>query len=173
MRPIPCADESPSMNHRRSANLAEPLRYLSSALVFLAPLDLPATASDRPGAIRLLDSRFSGSVASASNGTLFVGSISEGGVGQIQGDGAVMTAVPKPGDHGTRSTFGLLADEERETRSVASNDATALGPMGPTTTERGSLSRAPASSKSSSRTTRSRTVSTATPSWAANGSAST
>lgn len=126
------------MKHRHAVDLAEPLRYVLRASVILALWGLPAVASDRPEAIRLPDAgRFPENVTSASNGTLFVSSITEGGVIKIEGGGAVTTAFLKPGDHGTRSTFGLLADEKRGTLWVASNDATAIGPKGPTTTEGG------------------------------------
>lgn len=106
--------------------------------VALAWLSVPAAAQDRADAIRLPDSsRFPESVTSLADGTLFVSSIADGGVLKITGNGAVTTAFLKPGDHGTRSTFGLLADAARGLLWVASNDATALGATGPTTTEGG------------------------------------
>ncbi|GJD53577.1 Virginiamycin B lyase [Methylobacterium crusticola] len=83
------------------------------------------------------NSRFPESVTSVSDGTLFVSSITDGGVLKIQGDGAATTAFLRPGVHGTRSTFGLLADERRGTLWVASNDATILGAPGPTSEEGG------------------------------------
>lgn len=117
----------------------EPLRRvtrMSVLTVVLAGLSLPAMASDGTPAIRLPDtSRFPENVGSTHDGTLFVSSIADGGVLRVASDGAVVTAFLKPGDHGTRSTFGVLADEKRGTLWVASNDATALGAKGPTSTE--------------------------------------
>lgn len=111
---------------------------LSILSMVVAGLSLPALASDGNGEIRLPDdNRFPESVTSTSDGTLFVGSIADGGVLRIGANGTVTTRFLKPGDHGTRSTFGLLADEKRGTLWVASNDATVLGATGPTITEGG------------------------------------
>ncbi|WP_311274068.1 hypothetical protein [Methylobacterium sp. WCS2018Hpa-22] len=119
----------------------EPLRHsirLSMLTILLAGVGLAAVASERTSEIRLPDSaRFPESVTSVSDGTLFVSSIADGGVLKITGDGEVATSFLKSGDHGTRSTFGVLADEKRGTLWVASNDATAIGAKGPTTTEGG------------------------------------
>lgn len=102
----------------------------------IASLSLPALAAGGTTSVRLPDgSRFPESVTSESNGTLFVSSIADGGVLKVASGGAVITHFLKPGDHGTRSTFGLLADPKRGVLWVASNDATALGAKGPTDTE--------------------------------------
>lgn len=117
----------------------QPLRQatrMSVLTVLLAGLSLPAVASDGTSEIRLPDTgRFPENVSSTRDGTLFVSSIADGGVLKFASDGAVVTAFLKPGDHGTRSTFGVLADEKRGTLWVASNDATGLGAKGPTSTE--------------------------------------
>ncbi|MCC0806110.1 hypothetical protein FPV16_07740 [Methylobacterium sp. W2] len=119
----------------------EPLRHairLSMLAILFAGVGLPAAALERTSEIRLPDSsRFPESVTSVSDGTLYVSSIADGGVLRITGNGEVTTPFLKPGDHGTRSTFGVLADEKRGTLWVASNDATAIGAKGPTTTEGG------------------------------------
>lgn len=108
---------------------------LSLAIAWAA---LPASAADGPTAIRLPDTaRFPESVTSLADGTLFVSSIADGGVLRIAGGTETATPFVKPGEHGTRSTFGLLADERRGTLWVASNDATAIGAPGPTATEGG------------------------------------
>ncbi|MCJ2142614.1 hypothetical protein [Methylobacterium sp. E-066] len=111
------------------------LSALSLAIAWAA---LPAAAADGSTAIRLPDtSRFPESVTSLADGTLFVSSIADGGVLRIEGGGAAATPFLKPGEYGTRSTLGLLADERRGTLWVASNDATAIGAPGPTATEGG------------------------------------
>ncbi|SDA33051.1 hypothetical protein SAMN02799622_05438 [Methylobacterium sp. UNC378MF] len=102
----------------------------------IGTIGFPALASEGSTSVRLPDSsRFPESVTSDANGTLFVSSIANGGVLKVAANGAVTSQFLKPGDHGTRSTFGLLADPKRGVIWVASNDATALGLKGPTDTE--------------------------------------
>ena len=104
--------------------------------LIVASLSVTAFAAGGTTSVRLPDgSRFPESVTSDANGTLFVSSIADGGVLKVAADGAVTSQFLKPGDHGTRSTFGLLADPKRGVLWVASNDATALGAKGPTDTE--------------------------------------
>ncbi len=92
---------------------------------------LAAGASD----VTLPDSvPFPESVASTSDGALFVSSITDGGVLRIAADGS-QTPFLKPGEHDTRSTFGVLADEKSGTLWVASNDASAIGIKGPSAVE--------------------------------------
>lgn len=123
---------NPSRLARRSSLLHHAM-WLSLAV---ASLSLPALAADGAMSVRLPDtSRFPESVTADANGTLFVSSIADGGVLQVGADGAVVSQFLKPGDHGTRSTFGLLADPKRGVLWVASNDATPLGAKGPTGTE--------------------------------------
>lgn len=126
------------MNTRRFSNRSGGFRYVLGLSVAFALLGSPTLASDRPEVIRLPDTgRFPENVTSASDGTLFVSSITDGGVLRIGAGGAAAITFLKPGDHGTRSTFGVLADEKSGTLWVASNDATAIGAKGPTTTEGG------------------------------------
>ena len=104
--------------------------------LIVASLSVPVLAAGGTTSVRLPDgSRFPESVTSDANGTLFVSSIADGGVLKVAADGAVTSQFLKLGDHGTRSTFGLLADPKRGVLWVASNDATALGAKGPTDTE--------------------------------------
>lgn len=126
------------MNERQIRNRNQPLRYALRLSVAFALLGLPALASDRPETIRLPETgRFPENVTSASDGALFVSSITDGGVLKIGAGSATATAFLKPGDHGTRSTFGVLADEKSGILWVASNDATGIGVKGPTSTEGG------------------------------------
>lgn len=96
------------------------LRHAITLSLVIATVSLPAFASDGSTSVRLPDSsRFPESVTSDANGTLFVSSIADGGVIKVAADGAVVSQVLKPGDHGTRSTFGLLADSKRGVLWVA------------------------------------------------------
>ncbi|MCJ2131151.1 hypothetical protein [Methylobacterium sp. E-045] len=78
---------------------------------------------------------FPESVAATSYGVLFVSSITDGGVLRIAPDGSAPTPFFKPGEHDTRSTFGVLADDKSGTLWVASNDASAIGIKGPSAVE--------------------------------------
>lgn len=112
------------------------LRRAITRSLAIAAVSLPAFASDGSTSVRLPDrSRFPESVTSDANGNLFVSSIADGGVLKVAADGTVVSQFLKPGDHGTRSTFGLLADPKRGVLWVASNDATPLGAKGPSGTE--------------------------------------
>lgn len=123
-------------NTGRSARRGGHFRRAVRLSFAVASLSFPALASDGSTSVRLPESnRFPESVTSDANGTLFVSSIADGGVLKVGTDGAVTSQFLKPGDHGTRSTFGLLADPKRGVLWVASNDATALGAKGPTGTE--------------------------------------
>lgn len=75
------------------------------------------------------------SVTASADGTLFISSITHGGVLQVAPGSS--TAVPffLPGEHGTRSTLGVFADDKRGTLWVASNDASAFGMKGPSSVE--------------------------------------
>jgi sugar lactone lactonase YvrE len=74
---------------------------------------------------------FPESLSSTRDGTLFIGSFSEGGV--MRAAPGATTAEPwiKPAANGTRSTFGVLADEKSNTLWVCSNDASGFGVPGP------------------------------------------
>jgi len=80
-------------------------------------------------------SPFPESMTAAADGTLFVSSITHGGVLKVAPGTA--TAVPffRPAEHGTRSTFGVLADDKRGMLWVASNDASGFGMNGPSSVE--------------------------------------
>jgi sugar lactone lactonase YvrE len=76
------------------------------------------------------DKSFPESVTSTRDGTLYVGSFNEGGVMKIAPGGKAMPLV-KPGANGSRSTLGVLADENSGTLYVCSNDLSGLGVGGP------------------------------------------
>lgn len=70
---------------------------------------------------------FPESVTSTGDGTLYVGSIVEGGI--LRAPPGAATAEPwiAPAAHGTRSIFGVLADESTGTLWACSNDVSAIG----------------------------------------------
>ena len=80
-------------------------------------------------------SPFPENVTSTADGTLYVSSISHGGIARAKPGAATAEIWIKPGDYGTRSTFGVLADERTGTLWVGSNDASAIGLAGPNQVE--------------------------------------
>jgi hypothetical protein len=76
------------------------------------------------------DKSFPESVTSTKDGTLYVGSFNEGGIVKIASSGKAEPFV-KPGANGSRSTLGVLADENSGTLYVCSNDLSGLGVKGP------------------------------------------
>jgi sugar lactone lactonase YvrE len=87
----------------------------SSALAALPSIDLPG------------DHVFPENIASAKDGTLYVGSLGSGGIIRIKPGAAKAEVWIKPGAFGSRSIFGVLADERSNTLWVCSNDLSALG----------------------------------------------
>jgi hypothetical protein len=85
-----------------------------------------------PAAVSLPSPRaFPESLSSTRDGTLFIGSFSEGGILRAKPGAAVAESWIKPGANGSRSTFGVLADEESNTLWVCSNDVSGWGVPGP------------------------------------------
>src|SRR3954454_1646261 len=77
------------------------------------------------------DRAFPESVTSTGDGTLFVGSVAEGGVSRVPPGAAAAERWIEPGANGSRSTFGVLADEGSGTLWACSNDVSPLGIPGP------------------------------------------
>jgi sugar lactone lactonase YvrE len=80
-------------------------------------------------------SPFPESLTATADGTLFAGSLTHGGVVRAKPGSAQAEVWIKPGAFGTRSTFGVLADEANGPLWVCSNDASQLGAKGPTEIE--------------------------------------
>lgn len=76
---------------------------------------------------------FPESVTSTSDGTLYVGSVADGGVLRVSAGNSIVRQWIRPGDYGTGATFGLLADERSQTLWVCSNDVSAFGIASPGT----------------------------------------
>jgi len=87
----------------------------SSAFAVPASIDLPG------------DRVFPENIASAKDSTLYVGSLGSGGIIRIKPGAAKAEIWIKPGAFGSRSIFGVLADERSNTLWVCSNDLSALG----------------------------------------------
>ena len=102
----------------------------TAALAFASIGALAACSNKPPLQIALPGERvYPESIASTSDGALYVGSLASGGVARIK-DGNVEQWIA-PGAYGTRSTFGVLADETAGVLWVCSNDVSGLGVPGP------------------------------------------
>jgi sugar lactone lactonase YvrE len=75
------------------------------------------------------------SVTSTSDGTLYISSFADGGVLRVRPGQSRAEPWIAPGAYGTRSTFGVLADERTGTLWVCSNDASAFNAAGPSRVE--------------------------------------
>lgn len=75
------------------------------------------------------------SITSTSDGTLYVSSFADGGVVRVRPGQARAEPFIAPGAFGTRSTFGVLADERSGTLWVCSNNASAFNAPGPSEVE--------------------------------------
>ena len=81
-----------------------------------------------PASIGLPGDRvFPENVTSTKDGTLYVGSLGSGGIIRIKPGAAKAEIWIKPGAFGSRSIFGVLADERSNTLWACSNDMSALG----------------------------------------------
>ncbi len=74
---------------------------------------------------------FPESITSTADGTLYVGSIVEGGIWQVAPGAAEATPWIESAAHGTRSIFGVLADERSGTLWACSNDMSWAGIASP------------------------------------------
>lgn len=109
----------------------------SAALVAALTFASPSLAAEERSIALPTSAPFPESVAASADGTLFVSSMTEGGVLRVAPAGSTPTVFLKPGEHDTRSTFGVLVDEKTDTLWVASNDASAIGIKGPSAVEGG------------------------------------
>lgn len=78
---------------------------------------------------------FPESITATSDGTLYAGSMTDGGIVRAKPGAKDAETWIKPGSFDTRSTFGVLADEANGLLWVCSNDATPLGVKGPSVVE--------------------------------------
>jgi hypothetical protein len=73
------------------------------------------------------DRVFSENITSTKDGTIYVGSLGSGGIMRIKPRSSHAEIWIKAGAFGSRSIFGVLADERSNTLWVCSNDLSAIG----------------------------------------------
>ncbi len=97
-------------------------------------------ASPAPTEVALPGDRaFPESLGSTKDGTLFVGSFAEGGVVRAKPGADKAEPWIKPGANGSRSIFGVLADEASNTLLACSNNTSGFGVPGPGTAKGSAL----------------------------------
>jgi sugar lactone lactonase YvrE len=85
-----------------------------------------ALAATEPATIALPGDRaFPESVTASRDGTLYVGSLAQGGVARIRAGSTTAETWIKPGTFGSASVLGVLADDKSNTLWVCSNDLSA------------------------------------------------
>lgn len=116
---------------KRQLALMTIARWMFSGAVLTLAGALGASSAGA-SSIRLASERaYPESITSTSDGTLYVSSFADGGVVRIRPGQAHAEPWIAPGAFGTRSTFGVLADERSGTLWVCSNDASAFNAPGP------------------------------------------
>ena len=106
--------------------------HVSSLAVAGALVLCAVGAEAAPAVVTLPGERaFPESLTSTRDGTLYVGSMAEGGIKRAAPGASSAEPWIAPGADGTRSTFGLLADEGTGTLWVCSNDVSGWGIPGP------------------------------------------
>lgn len=99
-----------------------------AAAVIIAGFLMASNAFAAPASISLPGDRvFPENITSTKDGTLYVGSLGSGGIFRIKPGATKADLWIKPGAFGSRSIFGVLADERSSTLWACSNDMSALG----------------------------------------------
>jgi len=99
---------------------------LIAALIGTALLNSQVCAT--PATINLPGERaFPENITATSDGTLFVGSLGAGGIYRVKRHTSKSQYWIRPGAFGSRSIFGVLADENSNTLWACSNDLSAIG----------------------------------------------
>jgi sugar lactone lactonase YvrE len=117
----------------RTKNRAAASRYVPRmGLAAVIAVGCTVAAAAAPSVITIPGSKaYPESITSASDGTIYAGSFAEGGVSRVSPGASHAEPWIKPGAYGTRSTLGVLADDESKTLWVCSNDLAAMGVPGP------------------------------------------
>src|SRR5258705_7479289 len=114
-------------SHKLSCLLGPPFGRWAAA-VSIAGCLMGSNAFAAPASIDLPGDRvFPENITSTKDGTLYVGSLGSGGIIRIKPGAAKAELWIKPGAFGSRSIFGVLADERSNTLWACSNDMSALG----------------------------------------------
>jgi len=103
--------------------ISKPRHFFEACALLLWPALLCSAASSN--SIDLPGRAFPESITSTSDGTVFAGNIAEGGILRIKNGKA--EAWIKPGTFGTRSIFGVFADEKTGMLWACSNDLSKAG----------------------------------------------
>ncbi|MGO8919898.1 MAG: hypothetical protein ACLQJR_28700 [Stellaceae bacterium] len=97
-------------------------------LAFIASFAASALALAAPAEIRIPgDHVFPESLTSTADGTVYIGSFTDGMVFRVRPGAATAETWIKPGTNGLLSVLGVLADEKSKTLWVCSSDLSALG----------------------------------------------
>ncbi len=121
-----------SLSHGPRRNQPRRTPSAFGACAVLAAALTVGGASPAPTEVALPgDHVFPESLSSTKDGTLFVGSFAEGGIVKVKPGTDKAEPWIKPGANGSRSTFGVLADERSNTLLVCSNDTSGFGVPGP------------------------------------------
>lgn len=104
-------------------------------LAALLLLGAPSGAANfAPRSVTLPGARaFPESISSTADGTLFIGSLAVGGISRAKPGASRATVWIQPGYYGSRSIFGVLADERAGILWACSSDISALGVIAPGT----------------------------------------
>ena len=104
------------------------MKAITAACALAASIVAAVPARSAPSTVIVPGARaFPESVTSTQDGTLYVGSVGEGGILKAAPGAAAAEPWIKPGTSGTRSIFGVLADERTGTLWACSNDVSAMG----------------------------------------------
>jgi streptogramin lyase len=114
-------------SHRLFCPSGPPFGRCAAALIIAGCL-MGLNAIAAPASISLPGDRvFPENITSTKDGTLYVGSLGSGGIFRIKPGATKADLWIKPGGFGSRSIFGVLADERSNTLWACSNDMSALG----------------------------------------------
>jgi outer membrane protein assembly factor BamB len=114
-------------SHKLCCLSGPPFGRCAAALIIAGCLVASNTFA-APASISLPGDRvFPENITSTKDGTLYVGSLGSGGIFRIKPGATKADLWIKPGAFGSRSIFGVLADEQSNTLWACSNDMSALG----------------------------------------------
>jgi streptogramin lyase len=114
-------------SHKFFCVFGTPFGRCAAALIIAGCL-MESNAIAAPASIDLPGDRvFPENITSTKDGTLYVGSLGSGGIFRIKPGATKADLWIKPGAFGSRSIFGVLADEQSNTLWACSNDMSALG----------------------------------------------
>src|SRR5258708_247422 len=118
---------SPMQSHKLFCPSGPPFGRCAAAVIIAGCL-MASNAFAAPALISLPGDRvFPENITSAKDGTIYVGSLGSGGIFRIKPGATKADLWIKPGAFGSRSIFGVLADEQSDTLWTCSNDMSALG----------------------------------------------